>query len=134
MFDSVGSRRRVVVFPYAKYGPSRIEQHGVHFLIATNIALNLRDPILDVAARLSVMERTAMPEATVYEHRHLRSCENDIGGATNARHWARRDTVPPAAPMQDGPQRQLWPRIPAAVSLHDLPDGRGAGSDSHASI
>jgi hypothetical protein len=76
------------------------------------------------------MERTSMPEATVYEHRHLGPREYHIGGPTDARDWARRYAVPQTTPVQDGPQQQLWSGIPAAVSLHDLPYGRGGGAPS----
>lgn len=100
VFDSIGSSQWVVVLPYANYNPPRVKQHRVHFRIATHIAIDFRDPILDVADRLAVMERTSMPEATVYEHRHPGPREHHIGGPTNARDWARRYAVAQAAPVQ----------------------------------
>lgn len=67
------------VFPDAEDAPLGGAEGEVHALVAGDVGGEFIFPKGTVPFRLGPMDRAAMPEAAVDEHRHPRFCEDKIG-------------------------------------------------------
>lgn len=78
--DAFGRFRRIFMLPNANNGPARPSQQLVDLLVACDVAVHLRNPVVDVASGLAVVGRTSMPKAPVDEDRHLGARKDDVRG------------------------------------------------------
>ena len=125
LFNQISGDQGILVFPDAKHRPTRVTERRVNFGVATDVAIHLLDPVVHVAARLSVVHGTPMPKAAVDEHGHPCPSKHHIRSSTNTRERPSGYAVSQAASVQDRPKDQLRLGVPAAISLHRLSGSRG---------
>lgn len=115
------------MLPNPHDGPALVQQQGIGCAIARDVPVELRPPIGGVRARFASVNRAAMPEASVYEHRDSLPWEHDVGpDRSSAGNLYREiDAEPIPAAVQPGPQRQLGGRVSASVCSHDPPSHGG---------
>lgn len=70
---------RFFVFPEPQNSPPEKREPFACHQIALDVARNLGSPVVDVGARLDVMDRAAMPETAVNIDSNFLFGENDVG-------------------------------------------------------
>lgn len=121
---------RVLVFPYAYDDPASRSKRPVVSPVARRVPSDLFAPVARVCARLSAVDRAAVPKAAVDESYDPFPCEGDVR-ATRER-WQRPHVLTEAEPraVENRPHRGFRPRVERSVPEHDRPHGRRRGRGS----
>lgn len=100
--------------------PKRLELFACH-QIALDVARNLGSPVVDVGARLDVMDRAAMPETAVNIDSNFLFGEDDVGLAAPVFLIGRVvDSVPQTGTMEAASDSKLRCCVAATVGFHRL--------------
>ena len=114
-----GSLGRHLVLPYPDDDPPCGREGDIVAAIASDIPVELLTPPLAVGLGCLTMQRTAVPEASVDEHRDTSTCEDDIGSHEHrVNHEAEVLAEPEPAGVQDRPETELGSGVRSAVGLH----------------
>jgi hypothetical protein len=110
----------ILVLPYADNGPSCFFEYSVGLCIPLACTGDLLGPEIGIGCGLGVMYRTAMPEASVKEYRHLRLGENQVGRTANALYGASGYAIAKTEGMYGTSQGEFGLGVPPFVRLHAL--------------
>lgn len=66
----------ILVFPNSHRGPTFVSKQTVCIAVTANVIPELLSPEFGVLLGLGPVIRTRMPEASIYEHGHLRASED----------------------------------------------------------
>src|SRR4051794_22055105 len=82
--DAGGSLDRIVVFPHADDGPTRLTERAVDSSVTFDVPGELALPVVGVRAWRCCVLRAAMPEAAVGEDADAPGREDDVGSHPDA--------------------------------------------------
>lgn len=122
---TIGRPVRCLVFPDADHAPARLLEECGRLCIPLPIASYLLRPEAPVRHGRGVVDRAAMPEASVQEDCDARPNEQKISGRAQALQGSRRYAVAQATTVHGRPQSQLGRGVPSLVRLHRSADRRG---------
>jgi hypothetical protein len=120
-----GRSSRVLVLPAPEDRPSGGLERRRGVRVAPLVGRDLLPPELGVGPGLSPMERAAVEEAAIYEHRETCAGEHHIRTPATTGKGCVVDAVPQPSTMELSPQRHLGDGVAASDGLHSTPDGRG---------
>jgi hypothetical protein len=128
---SPGARVRGLMLPEPQDQPPGRDQPRVGIPVTFPIAADLPAPVRRIGPRRHKMLRTPVPITAVNEHGHLHGREHQVSRATQLRKRPGRHPVPQPRAVHQRAQRQLRPRIPAAVAEHTAPVARRRRPRTH---
>ncbi|MEY2425858.1 MAG: hypothetical protein QOI61_1430 [Actinomycetota bacterium] len=124
----------ILVFPHPHDLPSRSSQTLVRVGISRPVAVDLRRPPLRIPSRATAMFRTAVPKASVDEHRQSLAGKHDVRRTSQPRHRPNLHAIPKPASVQSSANTHLGRSVPPRSatkvlrpSLH-MPQPRPLGS------
>lgn len=110
---------RSFVLPDTEREPTRSDEFGVRIPVATLVARDLLRPIPRVVTdRAPSVKRTAVPEASVDEHRHSGCRKHQVCGSSECRHGAAMNEVPQAQSVGSLTYGELRRGACAPLRLH----------------
>ena len=122
--NTLGDVDRRLVLPGAYDMPAGALERGIDAAVPGGVALELGDPIVEVAPRNIAVLWAAMPETTVYEHREAPTSEDHVRPDAKPFDLDRVVDTKPQPPRVEQPsERPLRAGVPTSVSGHPSRDG-----------
>lgn len=111
------------MFPHTNRLPTGGTKLSVSVVVSRLIASNLLFPVGIVRrSRYSAMDRTSMPEASIYEHGDPRPSEYDVGAPPEAVHRGDIHPISKTRGVEKSPHRDLGLGVACALPLHSIAD------------
>jgi hypothetical protein len=111
-----------LVLPNPNYSPSGLAEEFVGAGVPFPVVSDLLGPERRIGLRDRVMFWTAVPEAAVDEHGHLRPREHEVRPPVQRRDRTEVDAISQARSVCGAPDSELGLRVAPAVRLHPTPD------------
>jgi len=116
--DATRRGPRILMLPDPYDPPTRRSQSSVRVSIPAAVLRELGSPERSIRLRAGRVQRTAVPEATIHEHRDARRPEDDVRLATHAGDDAAMDAEPQPETVKFRPEFELWSCIPPTSRTH----------------
>ena len=116
--NTIGGDVRILVLPHPNHLPSVCRKQPVGVLVALDVLRKLLAPPFRVGLWGGCMQRTAVPKATIDEHRYPTRAERYVHGSSNTGERPLLDPKPKPSPMKLGPKIELRLRARSALPPH----------------